>query len=130
MRYLYYKIWQLFTKIKTNDMPATNAMLFVIFCQLLNIALVVILTLYYFKIKIDFNSSKLEAYLLSAVIFFPLLIIDYLILYKQKDSIQNKFSKESKKQRAKGNVIVSIYIIASFVLLFYFGPKYTDSIAS
>ena len=37
MKYLYYILWQLLSKIKTNDTPATNAMLLISLCQMLNI---------------------------------------------------------------------------------------------
>ena len=127
MRYLYYRLWQLFTRIKTNDMPATNAMIFISGCQFFNISLIYIFLLQYSIINIHFNKR-------SEVLFYtiPLGIIVYLInyfyLYRFRNKLYEKYRNETKKQKVIGNILLLMYISLSFGLVFYFGPKYTSII--
>ena len=58
MKYLYYKLWRAFKRIKTNDMPATNALIFITLWQFLNLALIYIILGYSFNIKIELNTKK------------------------------------------------------------------------
>lgn len=129
MKYLYYRLWHFFKKIKTNDMPATNAMIFLTIWQFLNLSLVYILLKYYSVVEIEFElKSRNEIYLLAGVFYSILTLLNYFFLYKNRGKINNKYKDESKKQRTIGNILLMFYIIGSFVLVFYFGPKYTASI--
>lgn len=127
MRYLYYRLWQLFTKIKTNDMPATNAMIFISLCQFANISLIYIFLLQYSIINLSFNKG-------SEVLFYtiPLAIIVYIInyfyLYRFRNKLHEKYRNETKKQTVIGNLLLILYVLGSFAFVFYFGSKYTASI--
>lgn len=57
MRYLYYHLWKMISKIKTNDLPATNAMILIIMCELANLFVIYILLKYFLKVEIDFSSK-------------------------------------------------------------------------
>ncbi len=129
MKYLYYKLWQLFTRIKTNDMPATNAMIFITIWQFLNLSLVYILFKYYFHMKFTL-SSKEDIYITIVIIYSVSTLLNYLFLYKKREKIYEKYKDESKKQKLIGNILLILYIVGSFALVFYFGPKYTSSIAA
>lgn len=125
MKYLYYKLWQCFKRIPTNDMPATNAMIFITTWQFLNLSLVYILLKYYFHIKFTIDN-----YITIVVIYSVLTLLNYLFLYKKRMMIYEKYKDESKKQKLIGNILLILYIVGSFALVFYFGPKYTSSIAA
>jgi len=126
MEYLYYKLWQQFTKIKTNDMPATNAMIFMTLLQFLNLSLLYILFSYYSIIESEVM-TKNEIYITSGAMYSILTLLNYLILYQRRDKIYKKYQLENKKQKFLGNILLALYIIGTFVLIFYFGPKYTAS---
>lgn len=129
MRYLYYKLWQTFKRIPTNDMPATNAMLFMSMCHIANI--------FFFQIVLDHNSfvnlkfnSKSEIYSYTIPLGLLVIVLDYLYLYRNKDKIYKKYKDESKRRKLTGNILLILYIVVSFALVFYFGPKYTSSITA
>ena len=127
MRYLYYRLWYFFKKIKTNDMPATNAMIFLTIWQFLNLSLVYILLGYFSIIKIELK-TKNEIYLFVGVFYSIITIMNYFLLYKKQDKLYEKYKNESKKQKLIGNILLILYIFWSFVLVFYFGSKYTNSV--
>ena len=129
MKYLYYKLWQCFKRIPTNDMPATNAMIFLCMCQSANFFVIHIILATYSIVPFNFN-SKTEIYGFSILIFSILTLLNYLFLYKKRDKIYDKYKDESKKQKLIGNILLILYIVGSFALVFYFGPKYTSSIAA
>ncbi len=124
MRYLYYRLWQLFTRVKTNDMPATNAMIFLSFCQFANIATAQILLDHFSIVKINMD-SRIAIYSFTGLLGLLIYSINYFYLYKYRDRLHDKYKNENKKQKLFGNILLVIYIIGSFALLFYFGPKYT-----
>jgi len=94
MKYLYYKLWQLFTKIKTNDMPATNAMIFITLWQFLNLSLLYILFANYSEIESELI-SKHEIYIISGTVNSILTLLNYLFLYKSRDKIYEKYQVEN-----------------------------------
>jgi len=106
-------------------MPATNAMIFITTWQFLNLSLVYILLKYYFHIKFTIDN-----YITIVVIYSVLTLLNYLFLYKKRMMIYEKYKDESKKQKLIGNILLILYIVGSFALVFYFGPKYTSSIAA
>ncbi len=129
MKYLYYRLWHFFEKIKTNDMPATNAMIFLTIWQFLNLSLVYILLKYYSIVEIEFElKSRKEIYLFAGVFYSILTLINYFFLYKNREKLNNKYKDESKRQKNAGNILLLLYIIGSFALILYFGSKYTASI--
>jgi len=129
MKYLYYKLWQTFKRIPTNDMPATNAMIFISMCHFVNIFIIhLILSLNLF-VSMKFNSNN-EIYTFVGIIYSSLTLLDYLFLYRNREKIYEKYKDESKKQKLIGNILLILYIVGSFALVFYFGPKYTLSNAT
>lgn len=125
MRYLYYQTWQLFKRIKTNDMPATNAMIFITIWQFLNLSLIYILLKHYYNLSIVLK-SKSEIFVYVGVLYSILTILNYQFLYKKRDGLLDKYKNETKKQKIVGNVIITLYILGSFILVIYFGSKYTE----
>ena len=129
MRYLYYKLWQNFKRVKTNDMPATNAMIFISMCEFANLFVLQTLAEFLLNIKVDF-SSKTNIYYYTITIGLIVYLVNYFYLYKNKDKLYEKYKNESKKQKIIGNILLIIYIFGSFALVFYLGPKYTANIVN
>ena len=128
MKYLYFKLWQTFKKIPTNDMPATNAMIFISMCHFANIFIInLILSLNSFA-SMKFN-LKSEIYAFTVPMCLLIYVLNYLCLYKDRDKVFEKYKDESKRQKFIGNILLVLYIAISFGLVFYLGPKYTLSIA-
>lgn len=117
MEYIYFRIYQLLSNIKTNDTPALNSMLLLVILQAFNI----------FSIAIIFNSmhfytlSKNQAYLFAITFYILLLIPNYLFLYRKLKKIISKYENEPKSVRLGRSIMVFSYIILSFVILFALG---------
>ncbi|NOR86435.1 MAG: hypothetical protein GQ527_02380 [Bacteroidales bacterium] len=121
MKYLYYKLWQQFKRVKTNDMSATNAMIFLTIWQGLNLFFAfIIIKLYFIDISFRFGNSK---YIIATVLFSILTSINYFFLYKNRDKLVEKYKNETGKKKKLGNLLLIIYIFLSFALLLYFGQK-------
>lgn len=129
MKYLYYKLWKIFKRIPTNDMPATNAMLFISMCHLANIFVIQIILDYNSFVNMKFN-SKNEIYSYTIPLGLFVIALDYLFIYRNRNKIYEKHKDESKRQKLIGNILLILYIVVSFALVFYFGPKYSSSIAA
>ena len=123
MRYLYYKLWQNFKRVKTNDMPATNAMIFISMIQFLNVGLIYIFITYYSSLKLEF-ASKSDIYILSIIFGGTVYTINYFYLYKNRRRLYEKYTNESKRRKITGNVLLILYVLVSFVLVLYFGSKF------
>lgn len=122
MKYLYYTFWQLLNKIKTNDTPATNAMLLISLCQILNIVAVYFIICLITNVEvIDFPKSTL--YIFSALIGSIFFFINYFVLYKKRDVLVNKYKNETPKQRSRGRILLGLYFFGSFFIAIFFGVK-------
>jgi hypothetical protein len=112
--YLYYKLYQAALKSSVKDIPHIAAAAW--FGALIGANILVI---YLFLVKINtlpylFRNSKQGGW------FFALFIV-FAMLYYRKDKrefILEKYSQESERKRVRGNIIVSVYVALSFLLLF------------
>lgn len=123
MKYLYFKIWQCFKRIPTNDTPATNAMILVSIMHFANLATVQVLINHFFQTKIELD-SKNEMILFSALVGVIIYLINYFLLYKKREKIFEKYKNENKTRSRRGYIILILYILTSFALVFYFGSKW------
>lgn len=116
--YLYYKIYQAVLKGSLRDIPrfATS-----VYCAgLISVNLLVINA---FLAKIDIIPF-LFPNKMAVTVLVVILIIGALIYYYwggKSNDILKKYSQESKPERIRGNVIVWVYVILSFLLIFAIG---------
>jgi hypothetical protein len=108
-------------------MPATNAMILISMCVFANLFVIHILLEYFLVVKIDF-SSNYNIYIFVISLGVVVYLINYFYLYKNREKLNNKYKNEDKNKRTIGNVLLILYVLGSFALVFYFGPKYTASI--
>jgi hypothetical protein len=127
MKYLFYKVWQIFSKIKTNDMPATNAMILISVCEFANIGLLYIILLQLKLLNVIIH-TRIEGLYYAIPISLIVYTFNYLYLYKNRKELYNRFKDESKRQKVFGYIFLFIYITISFASIFYFGSKYSESI--
>lgn len=123
MRYLYYKIYQILRKIKTNDTPATNAMLIFSMFELFNIATLQVLLNHILHIKIGLK-SKDNIMFFGVLLALLILIINYFVLYKKREIICEKYKDETKIKSMLGYVLLILYMIGSAALVYYFSSRH------
>lgn len=124
MRYLYYHLWKLLSKIKTHDMPATNAMILISMVHFLNLSLIYIFINYLSLVKIHF-ASRIYIYISAISLGVVVYTINYFYLYRNKDRLFEKYKYEGKRSIIIGNILLIFYLVGSFVLFLYFLSKYT-----
>lgn len=123
MKYLYYKLYQNLKTVKTNDTPATNALVILSMIHCANIATVQILFNHFFNIKLKFG-SKNEIVLFAVILSISIMILNYFLLYKKREEICGKYKDEDKIQSKIGYAVLVLYIIGSASLLYFVGSRY------
>jgi Kef-type K+ transport system membrane component KefB len=103
MRYLYYTVYRLLLKIKTNDTPAFNAMLLVSILEAINIQTVFLLIPDCFKLSLPIKEQVLF-YAVGVVLI--LFAINYFYLIKKLPMLVDKYRDENRKQKNIANVLL------------------------
>lgn len=123
MKYIYYKLYHNLKRIKTNDSPATNAMILLSMIHMTNVVTIHILINHFFNIKIKLLSKNevITFAFLSGIIIYT---FNYFLFCKKREEIYEKYRNESIYQSKIGYAILILYIFGSAWLLYYFGSKY------
>ena len=117
MRYFYYRIFNAFSKIPTNDTPAFNAMILLSCIILTNLITLLFLLNHFVKINLLYlNKSGLTIF--SAVLYICIIIVNYFLLYKKRIIISEKFKNQTKRGKIFGIILFWIYLIGSFTLVY------------
>jgi hypothetical protein len=119
MRYLYYKIYKILTKIKTNKTPAFSALVMLITLQGANILTILTLIKHFCNIKFDKNYLTLE----SLLLFIALIIPNYFFLYSKQNIIIKKYANESKEDNTWGYILLILYVLITFAAIFIVGKS-------
>jgi len=116
MQYIYFRIWNLFRSIPTNNTPAANAIFLLSIIQFMNILTVIgILSSY-----LHFQLNQIDEHVLiffSIIVGLFLYVVNFLLLYKRRETIDKKYSNESHQMKVIGLIILCSYFILSFTLL-------------
>lgn len=120
--YLYYKLYQASLKSSLRDIPEFLAP---IFLGGLISANILVISAFLSKIGlVPFLFSNSNQ---GGIFAFILIVITMLYYNKSRyKPILIKYSQESEKERIKGNIIVALYVIISFLLIFlvaFFRPE-------
>jgi hypothetical protein len=112
--YLYYKLYRASLKSSLKDVPHILAPIY--FGGLISINILVI---YLFLVKIDvlpflFTNKK------QGGIFTALMIVLAMLYYRKakRTTLIDKYFQESNKERKRGNAMVAVYVVVSFILIF------------
>ena len=123
MKYLYYRLWQLFKSIKTNDKPASNAIILISTCQIANILTVLFFVRYIFDIEI-IRISKSNVYFYTVPIALIAFIFNFFMFYKRRNLLAEKYKNETKNQKSIGVLLLVLYVFASYFLVLFCGVKF------
>ncbi len=121
--YLYYKLYQATLKGSLNDIAEYTSSIY--FGALISLNIFVIVG---FLGKLELMSfpfsNKYEVGILMVIcILFSLI---YFLYKKRYKIIAEKYLKEDRKKRVRGNIIVSVYVVISFLAIFavaFFRPN-------
>lgn len=116
MKYIYFRIWNLFRSIPTNNTPATNAIFLLSIIQFMNILTVIGILSSYLHIQLNQIDEHVLIFF-SIIIGLLLYVVNFLLLYKRRETIEKKYSNESHQMKVIGLIILCSYFILSFALL-------------
>jgi len=117
MEYIYYRIFFQLKKVKTNDTPVFNALIFLIVFQALNIISVCGVINHYIKIYLFKNQILMIAIVFSLLLF----ILNFMYFFRNHKEIFKRYENETEKSKRRGIVYVLLYIIISVVFFFVIG---------
>ena len=121
--YLYYKLYQATLKGSLNDIAEYASSIY--FGGLITLNIFVILG-FLAKLKLmSFPFSNKYEVGISMVICIVFSLI-YFLYKKRYKKIVEKYLKEDRKKRVRGNIIVSVYVVISFLSIFavaFFRPN-------
>jgi Ca2+/Na+ antiporter len=106
-------MYRLFSKIRTNDTPATNAMIFISVCEFANG--ITILNLAKIPLKGDTQNEVIS---IAIIISLTVMLINYFILYKSLEYLCIKYKNETNKQKVVGVILLCVYILGSSLLVY------------
>jgi len=112
--YLYYKLYQAALKSSLKNIP--NIVASAWFGALIGINIIVI-NGFLAKINLGhfpFTNPKLGAILVAILIGFSMLFFNE----NKRAAILKEYTKESNKERIKGNALTAVYVIFPFLLIF------------
>lgn len=112
--YLYYKLYRASLKSSLKDIP--EFMTAISFGGLISINLLILNMLI---LKLNILSTLFISPKVGGIVAFTSMVLSMLYFNKKRiKSILDKYSKESNKQRIKGNIIIAFYVGVSFLLIF------------
>lgn len=115
MRYLYYTIYRLMLKIKTNDTPDWNAMFMLTILEGMNI---LTLELLIQRSGISQTTINDQVILFAIIPCLVLFAVNYFLYVKNVKEIALIYSAESQQRKTVGVLLLVVYAIVSFLLLF------------
>lgn len=102
MQYAYFKIYQYLQKVKTNDDPAFNALLILGLTHVINVGTLFSILSEYQSITITDGEANSNALVVAGTVF----VLDYLLLYRRKGSIIEKYKNEVEEKGKRGEFFV------------------------
>lgn len=119
---IYFLLYTDFKKIKTNDTPAYNALIALVILQGMNFLTLVAIVNYFLSVTFYKN----DVIYLGLIIFFLLLLLNYLFIYRNKNDIEIKYENilESKRQLYLWLYIAISVALFIFVTKYFVTPKY------
>ena len=122
---LYYRLYELLKKVKTNDNPGFNAFIGISFFQCMNILTLGVVANYFLNLDI----SKSSAIYSGIFLYVSLTVVNFFILLRKKEEITKKYEQLPIERQGKGKLFFWVYALITTVLFIYVivnlvAPKY------
>lgn len=114
-RELYYWLYELLKKIKTNDNPEFNAFIGISFFQCMNVLTIGGIANYLFA----FDISKSTAVYSGIFMYVSLTVVNFFSLFRKRGEIIKKFEKLPIERQSKGKLYLWLYILITIGLFMY-----------
>jgi hypothetical protein len=112
---LYYRLYELLKKVKTNDNPGFNAFIGISFFQCMNILTLGGVTNYFLNLDI----SKSSAVYSGIFLYVSLTAVNFFILFRKKEEITKKYEQLPIERQGKGKLYFWLYALITIVLFIY-----------
>jgi hypothetical protein len=114
-RELYYWLYELLKKIKTNDNPGFNAFIGISFFQCMNVLTLGGIANYFLSLDI----SKSTAVYSGIFLYVSLTTVNFFILFRKKDEIIKKCEKLPAERKSKGQLYFWLYALITIGFFIY-----------
>jgi len=118
MKYLYYKLCRDFVGKESNNKSGIFSLMWLSVIHSVNIIAILLVVNYFYKLKIFYYNNKSDATILATIFFVSCMILDYLLFYRKREKITEKYQNESKLMKVLGIIFLYAYMIGSFVLVY------------
>lgn len=112
---LYYWLYELLKKVKTNDNPDFSAYLGISFFQCVNVLALVGILNYFIVFDIPINIAVYS----GIFIYVLLTAVNFFTLFRKRNEIIKKFGKYSTSQQNKGKIYFWLYALTTVILFIY-----------
>ena len=106
-------------KIKTNDTPAFNSYILICLLQGFNIGTIYVIAAY--LLEISTTTDKNTATYMGIAMITVLYIVNYFLLYANRELIFEQYKDIPPERRTKGLIYFWLYVVLSVVFLFTAG---------
>jgi hypothetical protein len=121
MEFLYYVLYRVGSRIKSNSDPAFSALLILALFQMVNfLTLLVALNRMFFGVQIQSRENVIFFGLILAIIS---ILLNLKFLYLRKSIIFHKFEKTSSGRVGVGLVILILYGLATYFAAYLVSPS-------
>ncbi len=115
MRYLYYTLYRILLKVKTNDTPDWNAMFLISVFEGLNIQTIMFFMPQTLEKRFNINNQLWLFAILPCLILFG---INYFVFVKNTTKLRTKYEGESERSKTVGVMLLLTYVVITFAFLF------------
>lgn len=112
MKYLFYILYSTARKGKGNT-PVLSSILIIGFLQGMNVITGFLFISYLMKMPIEIRNEIFSKTIVMGILIYA---FDYFYLYKNKDSIINKYDNRSSQSKIRSYVVLAVYVICTVVL--------------
>ncbi len=119
MSYLYYTLYRLLLKVKTNDTPAFNAMALLTIFEGINIQTIMLLLPQTIEKQLRIKDQVILFAIIPILI---LMVINYFLYVKNAEKIKAKYDNRSELSKTIGVVILIVYAVGSVIAIFAVSP--------
>ncbi|OJU51545.1 MAG: hypothetical protein BGN96_07915 [Bacteroidales bacterium 45-6] len=124
-RELYYWLYELLKKVKTNDNPGFNAFLGISSFQCFNILTLAGIANYFLALDI----SKDATIYFGVILYVSVTAVNFFTLFRKKEEIAKQYGQLPAKRQSRGKLCLWLYMLMTvglsmYVIMYLVTPKY------
>jgi hypothetical protein len=112
---LYYRLYELLNKVKTNDNPGFNAFIGISFFQCMNILTLFGIANYFLNLSVPKSSAVYS----GVFLYVSISVVNFFVLFRKKEKIVKRYKQLPIERQRKGKLYFWLYALITIVLFIY-----------